>query len=79
MSGSARISDRLPYFDLNNSLIRRESCGIRRVVLASEPDANLVANPRNVSTAVDEYGIHQALGSNGEAVGVDVLGLDEFH
>ena len=57
-----RAPDSPTYFFRNNSLIRLPNCGISSVVFNSDPFANFVANPRNVSTAVDEYGIHQASG-----------------
>src|SRR5690606_7600558 len=45
-----------------SSLSRRSSWGTRLAVLITEPDANLVANPRNVSAAVSEYGNHHGSG-----------------
>src|SRR6476620_5196687 len=45
-----------------NSFIRLNSCGMSLAVLNAEPEAKYLAKPRKVSTAVDEYGIHQAFG-----------------
>src|SRR5690606_37540085 len=41
-----------------SSLNLRSSWGTSPAVLITEPDANLVAKPRNVSAAVSEYGNH---------------------